>query len=57
MAAPSDIAEPARTRGTPRATGEARILATGTQLAKFIRVMPRDYKRALAELAAETSVA
>ncbi len=58
IADPADIAElralveeHARVTGSERAK---RILATwDVQLAKFIRVMPRDYKRALAELAAE----
>jgi glutamate synthase domain-containing protein 3 len=62
IAAPADIAElralveeHARVTGSERAK---RILATwDVQLAKFIKVMPRDYKRALAELAAETAVA
>ena len=44
--------------GHEHATGSERaqrILATWeVQLRKFIKVMPRDYKRALAELAAET---
>ncbi len=60
IAAPADIAElralveeHARVTGSERAK---RILATwDVQLAKFIKVMPRDYKRALAELAAEVA--
>jgi glutamate synthase (ferredoxin) len=53
------VEEHGRVTGSERAK---RILATwDVQLAKFIKVMPRDYKRALselaAELAAETSVA
>jgi glutamate synthase (NADPH) large chain len=62
LAAPADVAElralveeHARVTGSERAK---RILATwDVQLAKFIRVMPRDYRRALLALAAETSVA
>ena len=66
ITAPADVAElrslveeHARVTGSSRAK---RILATwDVQLAKFIKVMPRDYKRALSELAAElvaeTSVA
>jgi len=62
IAAPADIAElralveeHARVTGSPRAK---RILATwDVQLSKFVKVMPRDYKRALAELAAENAVA
>jgi glutamate synthase (ferredoxin) len=60
IAAPADIAElralveeHARVTGSERAK---RILATwDVQLTKFIKVMPRDYKRALAELAAEVA--
>jgi glutamate synthase (ferredoxin) len=49
------IEEHARVTGSQRA---GRILATWeVQLRKFVKVMPRDYKRALAELAAETAVA
>jgi glutamate synthase (NADPH/NADH) large chain len=45
------VEEHARLTGSERAQ---RILATwDVQLPKFIKVMPRDYKRALAELAAE----
>jgi glutamate synthase domain-containing protein 3 len=44
-----------------RATGSARaqaILADWeAALGEFVKIMPRDYKRALAELAAETAVA
>jgi glutamate synthase domain-containing protein 3 len=62
IAAPEDIAElrglveeHARATGSDRA---GRILATwDVQLGKFIKVMPRDYKRALAELAAAAVVA
>jgi glutamate synthase (NADPH/NADH) large chain len=47
------IEEHARVTGSERAK---RILATWeVQLRKFVKVMPRDYKRALAELAAETA--
>ncbi len=47
------VAEHARVTGSERAE---RILATWeVQLRKFVKVMPRDYKRALAELAAETA--
>jgi glutamate synthase (NADPH/NADH) large chain len=47
------VEEHARLTGSERAK---RILATwDVQLRKFIKVMPRDYKRALAELAAETA--
>jgi glutamate synthase (NADPH/NADH) large chain len=47
------VEEHARLTGSERAK---RILATWeVQLRKFIKVMPRDYKRALAELAAETA--
>ncbi|MCG6923073.1 MAG: glutamate synthase large subunit, partial [Acidobacteria bacterium] len=46
------VEEHARVTGSERAQ---RILATWeVQLRKFVKVMPRDYKRALAELAAET---
>jgi glutamate synthase domain-containing protein 3 len=49
------IEEHARVTGSERAR---RILATWeVQLRKFVKVMPRDYKRALAELAAEAAVA
>jgi glutamate synthase domain-containing protein 3 len=49
------IEEHARLTGSERAR---RILATWeVQLRKFVKVMPRDYKRALAELAAEAAVA
>jgi glutamate synthase (ferredoxin) len=62
IAAPADITElRALVEEHARVTGSARakrILATwDVQLAKFIKVMPRDYKRALLELAAETVVA
>ena len=47
------IEEHERATGSKRAK---RILATWeVQLRKFVKVMPRDYKRALAELAAETA--
>jgi glutamate synthase domain-containing protein 3 len=47
------IEEHARVSGSERAK---RILATWeVQLRKFVKVMPRDFKRALAELAAETA--
>ncbi len=47
------IEEHVRLTGSERAR---RILATWeVQLRKFVKVMPRDYKRALAELAAETA--
>jgi glutamate synthase (NADPH/NADH) large chain len=60
MVDPDDVAElkalveeHARVTGSERAK---RILATWeVQLRKFVKVMPRDYKRALAELAAETA--
>ena len=60
MVDPEDVAElkalveeHARVTGSERAQ---RILATWeVQLRKFVKVMPRDYKRALAELAAETA--
>jgi glutamate synthase (NADPH/NADH) large chain len=49
------VEEHVRRTGSERAR---RILATWeVQLPKFIKVMPRDYKRALAELAAEAAVA
>jgi glutamate synthase (NADPH/NADH) large chain len=49
------VEEHARVTGSERAE---RILATWeVQLRKFVKVMPRDYKRALAELAAEAAVA
>jgi glutamate synthase (ferredoxin) len=49
------IEEHANLTGSERAR---RILATWeVQLRKFVKVMPRDYKRALAELAAEAAVA
>jgi glutamate synthase (ferredoxin) len=59
MVDPADVAElkalveeHARVTGSERAQ---RILATWeVQLRRFVKVMPRDYKRALAELAAET---
>ena len=56
---PEDVAElKALVEEHARATGSERakrILATWeVQLRKFVKVMPRDYKRALAELAAET---
>jgi glutamate synthase domain-containing protein 3 len=62
VAAPEDAAElralveeHARLTGSERAQ---RILATWeVQLAKFIKVLPRDYRRALAELAAEAAAA
>ena len=62
IADPADIAElRALVEEHARVTGSARakrILATwDVQLAKFVKVMPRDYKRALLELAAETVVA
>jgi glutamate synthase (ferredoxin) len=62
IAASADIAElKALLEEHALLTGSARakrILATwDVQLMKFIKVMPRDYKRALAELAAETAVA
>jgi glutamate synthase (NADPH/NADH) large chain len=62
VAAPEDVAElRALVEEHVRATGSERgkrILATwDVQLAKFIKVMPRDYKRALAELAAEAAAA
>jgi glutamate synthase domain-containing protein 3 len=47
------IEEHARVTGSARAK---RVLATWeVQLRKFVKVMPRDYKRALAELAAESA--
>jgi glutamate synthase (NADPH/NADH) large chain len=47
------VEEHARLTGSERAQ---RILSTwDVQLAKFIKVMPRDYKRALRELAAEAA--
>jgi glutamate synthase (NADPH/NADH) large chain len=60
MVAPDDVAElkglieeHAEVTGSARAK---RILATwDVQLRKFVKVMPRDYKRALAELAAEAA--
>jgi glutamate synthase domain-containing protein 3 len=60
MVDPDDVAElkamieqHADLTGSERAK---RILATwDVQLRKFIKVMPRDYKRALAELAAEAA--
>jgi glutamate synthase domain-containing protein 2/glutamate synthase domain-containing protein 3 len=60
MVDPEDVAElkalveeHARVTGSERAQ---RILATWeVQLRKFVKVMPRDYKRALDELAAETA--
>ena len=49
------VEEHAQVTGSARAK---RILATwDVQLSKFVKVMPRDYKRALAELAAENAVA
>jgi len=62
IAAPADIAElRALVEEHAQVTGSARakrILATwDVQLSKFVKVMPRDYKRALAELAAENAVA
>ncbi len=49
-------------RRTPRATGSQRAAAhpgtTGTcERGRFFKVMPRDYRRALAELAAEAAAA
>ena len=60
MVEPEDVAElkalieeHARVTGSERAN---RILATWeVQLRKFVKIMPRDYKRALAELAAEAA--
>ncbi len=47
------IEEHAQATGSERA---AAILADWeTELGRFIKVMPRDYKRALAELAAEAA--
>jgi len=60
LVVPADVAElKALVEQHQAATGSARakrILATWeVQLPKFIKVMPRDYKRALAELAAEAA--
>jgi glutamate synthase domain-containing protein 3 len=60
MVAPDDTAElRALVEEHAAATGSERakrILATwDVQVRKFIKVMPRDYKRALAELAAEAA--
>ena len=49
------IEEHARVTGSGRAR---QILASWElQLRRFVKVMPRDYRRALAELAAEAAVA
>jgi len=58
VADPADVAElKAMVEAHARLTGSERarrILATwDVQLAKFVKVMPREYRRALAELAAE----